>query len=52
MRVYRLFLLAALVGFAAACHSPIEPKGPDEDPPKPEPSEGFVVTQQQMWVLV
>lgn len=52
MRFYRLFLLAALVGFAAACNSPIEPRGPDDDPPDPEPSEGLVVTQQQIWVLV
>ena len=39
MRFYRLFLLAVLVGFAAACHSPVEPKGPDNDPPDPEPSD-------------
>lgn len=46
MRFFRLFLLAAFVGFAAACKSPIEPQGPDKDPPDPEPSDGFVVTQQ------
>jgi len=48
MRFYRLFLLAVLVGFAAACHSPVEPKGPDNDPPDVEPSDGLVITQQQV----
>ena len=52
MRFYRLFLLAALVGFAAACHNPVQPKGPDDDGENPEPSESLVITQPQMWVLV
>ena len=51
MRFCRLFLLAALVGFAAACNNPIAPNGPDEDAPDPEPSD-LVITQQQVWVFV
>jgi len=52
MRWYRLFLLALFVGFAAACHSPVSPRDPEDEPKPPDPSEGFAVTQQQVWVRV
>ena len=52
MRFYRLFLLAALVGFAAACRSPVKPSGPDDEGEDPQPEESLVITQQQMWILV
>jgi hypothetical protein len=54
MRSYRLFLLAALVSLAAACSSPTGPKNPQEKkpPPEPDPTQGMVITPQQMGVWV
>lgn len=54
MRFYRLFLLASLVSFAAACTNPVAPKTPEEkkDEPAPPPKSGLVITPQQMGVWV